>query len=136
MSSQLWTIGTVFWQVPAAKAHEHPVLTRPIQVRSATNNQQLSFGQETSYDNNSFTPAKTAAASDFLNPSGPQSPNDSFLTKKIPNTLHIAVEMNAGNAWVPVYVDPDVHNGAMDHQLTPLNEVRFWPHLAMGIFLC
>jgi hypothetical protein len=99
------------------------ILTPLIQVSSATNTQALAFGQETSYDNNTFSAAKTASADDFLNPSGSQSMNDSFLAKKIPNTLHIAVELNAGGAWVPVYVDPDVHNGLMNHQLTPLNEV-------------
>lgn len=103
---------------------EFSILTPLVQVSSATNNQQLAFGQKTSYSNNIFTPALTASATEFLNPSGPQSPDDSFLANTIPNTLHIAVELQAGGTWVPVYVDPDTHTGEMNHQLTPLNEVR------------
>jgi hypothetical protein len=67
-----------------------------------------------------------APTKDFLNDKGEKSPEDTFLAKKIPNTLHVSVELWAGGAWVPVYVDPETHGGLMDHQLTPLNEVLTW----------
>lgn len=96
-----------------------------IQVSRATKQVPLAFGQETSYENGAFSEAKTISAEDLANGSGPHSKDGSFLAKKVPHTLHIAVEMNTRGIWVPIYVDPDMHNIPMDLQLTPLNEV--WP---------
>ncbi|KAL1297520.1 hypothetical protein AAFC00_005037 [Neodothiora populina] len=101
--------------------------THGMLVRSATNNVEVAFGQETIYQGNTFTDAATANRDDFINASGLQSYQDSFLAQKIPKTLHAAVECFVGGAWASVYVDPDNHVGTMDKQLTPMNEyMLFW----------
>jgi len=110
------------YRVFATVSYKHGML-----VSSATNTQPLAFGEETSYSSNVFTAAKIASTKDFINESGPQSPADSFLAKKIPSPLHVAVELQSGGIWVPIYVDPEPHTTEMDHQLTPLNEYMvFW----------
>lgn len=93
-------------------------------MSGATNQQDIKFGQQTSYEKFAFGEAKPASTSDFENESGDRSSQDSFLVKDIPNNLHVSVMCKAGSSWVPIFVDPDQHSGLTNAQLTPTNEVR------------
>jgi hypothetical protein len=106
------------------------------QVHSATNQVPIAFGQQSIFQNSEFGRATPADHGDFPNPSGSESYEDSFLLKSVPHDFHAAVDTLVEGKWAPIYVDPDMHAGAMNISLTPLNSVSFQKQCAsIHVFL-
>ena len=70
-------------------------------------------------ENSVLTEPETADVQKF----GRSDPSNTFLLCDIPDTLQAAVSCKVGAKWAPIYVDKKPHNGTIDKELTPLNEV-------------
>jgi hypothetical protein len=73
-----------------------------------------------------FEAVSQAPASDFTNPTGPESSQDSFLARRIPKDLRVGIEMGLpDDRWTVIYVDNETHMTTSDIQITPRNEVSY-----------
>ncbi|KAF3220056.1 hypothetical protein TWF106_000280 [Orbilia oligospora] len=89
---------------------------------SSTNEQEIKYGQTVHYD-----PKK-----EMLPATGQADSSGSFQVVGSPGgSFRVAVEVQTGDTWTPIFVDPDSHGGNPTTTLTPKNEYAlYWSNSA------